>query len=68
MPSVRFKGRQRAAVAGILLGVLLTAVTVIGQLATTDGALAAVFAVLTAIGIVLVLLSAVLLARLRRAG
>ena len=49
MPSVRFKGRQRAAVAGILLGVLLTAVTVIGQLATTDGALAAVFAVLTAI-------------------
>jgi hypothetical protein len=65
---VRFEGRQRAAVTGILLGVLLTAVTVIGQLATTDGTVAAVFAVLTAIGIVLVLLSAVWLARLRRAG
>jgi hypothetical protein len=63
---VRFEGLQRAAVAGILLGVLLTAVTVVGQLATTDGTVAVVFAVLTAVGIVLVLLSGVWLARLRR--
>jgi uncharacterized membrane protein len=63
---VRFEGRQRAAVTGILLGVLLTAVTVVGQLATTDGTVAVVFAVLSAVGIVLVLLSGVWLARLRR--
>jgi hypothetical protein len=63
---VRFEGLQRAAVAGILLGVRLTAVTVVGQLATTDGTVAVVFAVLTAVGIVLVLLSGVWLARLRR--
>jgi lipopolysaccharide export LptBFGC system permease protein LptF len=63
---MRFEGRQRVAAGGVLLGVLLTAVTVIGQLATTDGALEAVFAVLTAVGIVLVLGCAVWLARLRR--
>lgn len=65
---MRFEGRQGLAVAGLLLGVLLTAVTAVGQLATTDGTVAAVFAVLTAVGIVVVLVCAVWLARLRRAG
>ena len=65
---MRFEGRQRVAVAGVLLGVLLTAVTVVGQLATTDGTVEAVFAVLTAVGILLVLGSAVWLARLRRSA